>query len=145
MIRLYCDRCATEIRDYRDGLVTEDTGNFRVRVVVSIYKPNGLWDDQGHLCQRCIRELITAPPSDPATKTMTLCTHPDRRDGEVTVGESRLPAVEVLGTVRSFGVAGAESVWPQLTEADLAVIQRLVRDIAELAQPELPEAGDLDA
>lgn len=67
-------------------------------------------------------------------KSVTLCTHHERRDGEVTVGTALgipAPASEVLGTVRAFGVAGAAAVWPQLTEDELSVMERLVRDVDE--------------
>jgi hypothetical protein len=71
-------------------------------------------------------------PSQPKyrdTEFLTLCTLDGRRGGDVTIGESRLFAADVLATIRAHGVAEAECMWPQLVGYELAVLERLVADI----------------
>ncbi len=96
---------------------------------------------QGHNEEDAAR-IVTAvnaqnaalPPLYPGTKFLTLCTLDGRRRGEVTVGESRLPAAPVLATIRQFGTAEAQTMWPQLTPDEVAVLQRLMADITAIAE-----------
>lgn len=76
------------------------------------------------------RAVLADPaPKYPDTKFLTLCTLEGRRVGAVTVAESRLPVVDVLGLIRAHGVEEARLMWPQLTDDELAVLGRLVGDL----------------
>jgi hypothetical protein len=76
-------------------------------------------------------QLELGPPLYPGTKFLTLCTLEGRKDGAVTVGESRLPVAGVLATVRALGAAEAAIMWPSLTADELAVLERLIADMDE--------------
>lgn len=73
--------------------------------------------------------LADPAPMYPGTRFLILCTLEGRRAGAVTVGESRLPVVDVLGLIRAHGVEEARLMWPQLTDDELAVLERLVGDL----------------
>lgn len=83
-------------------------------------------------------QLGASPPRYPGTKFLTLCVLEGRRGGEVTVGESRLPVVPVLRSIRAYGADEAAVMWPQLSEGDLVVLARLVADL----DSELSEVSD---
>jgi hypothetical protein len=50
-------------------------------------------------------------------------------DSWVTIRDTMIPVVEVLVTVRDFGMAGAHAQWPELTEPEVRVCSRLVHDL----------------
>lgn len=67
----------------------------------------------------------------PGTNFLTLCTLEGRKGGSVTVSESRLSVAGVLAMLREHGTAEAAVMWPQLSEMELTVLERLVRDMDE--------------
>jgi hypothetical protein len=152
-VALGADRCAAVVGADDDegssGSVECRPGGFPVtrwrlgrHLPINVYgEPTPDWPEGRPICQchhaddavRIVAAINVQAEQEPSkypdTKFLTLCTLEGRRVGAVTIGESRLPAVDVLGLIRAHGVGEAQLMWPQLTDDELAVLERLVGDL----------------
>lgn len=94
-------------------------------------------------CGATIRaRMADASTADSDTRRLLLCSREARASGQVTVGESRLPVVVVLAYIRARGVDGTRAAYPDLTEEELGVVERLVRDMDERGRQEAELDGE---
>lgn len=96
--------------------------------------------------RRDAADHLAPDDSGSETRVLTLCTHPGRDGGAVTVGDSRLRAAPVVRLMGEYGAADVAVRWPQLTVDEVAVLGRLARDLeqAERDQAEVVRGAAIE-